>query len=213
MLKRVICFGVLCALSFSGLATDLAAAAKTNVRLGLTYLQKGMYPQSKARLLSAIKQDPQIAASWYGMAYYQEKTGDIKTAEKYYLKAISVEPTSGAAQNNYGTFLCRTGRYKAAISQFVDAAHQRSYLDAASAYENAGTCALMIPNKKMAMFYFKHALKNNPNLPFSLLSVARLNHEAGNDVEANKYFMLFENIAMKNKSAAEVKKYHDYVFS
>ena len=216
MLKRVLCLGLLslCCVSLTSFATyDPAAAARTNTRLGLSYLQKGLYPQSKARLLASIKEDPNIAAGWYGMAYYLEKTGDPKEAEKYYKKAIDVEPKSGAALNNYGTFLCRTGRYKQAIAEFLKAAHQRTYLDAAGAYENAGTCALMIPNKKMAMFYFNHALENNPNLPFALLSVARLNHEAGHDVAANKYFMLFENIAMKNKPASEVKKYHDYAFS
>lgn len=216
MLKRVMCLGLLslCCMSLTSLATyDPAAAARTNARLGLTYLQKGLYPASKDRLLTAIKEDPQVAAGWYGMAYYLEKTGDAKAAEKYYKKAIDVEPTSGAAQNNYGTFLCRSGRYQEAIAQFIKAAHQRTYLDAAGAYENAGTCALMIPDKKMATVYYSHALENNPNLPFSLLSMARLSHESGHDVQANKYFMLFEKIAMSNKPASEVQKYHDYAFS
>jgi len=216
MLKRVVCLGLLslCCVSLTGLAIyDPAAAARTNARLGLTYLQKGLYPQSKERLLTSIKEDPQIAAGWYGMAYYLEKTGNPQSAEKYYLKAIEVEPHSGAAQNNYGTFLCRRGRYQQAIAEFVKAAHQRTYLDAASAYENAGTCSLMIPDKKMAMFYFNRALQNNPNLPFSLLSMAKLNHETGHEVKADNYFMLFEKIAMTNKPASEVQKYHDYAFS
>src|SRR5207248_325221 len=119
---------------------DPVAAAKTNARLGLVYLQKGLYPASKERLLTSIQEDPKIAAGWYSMAYYLEKTGNLQQAEKYYRKAIEVEPHSGAALNNYGTFLCRTHQYQAAIAEFIKAAHERTYLDSAGAYENAGTC-------------------------------------------------------------------------
>lgn len=177
MLKGVLCWSVLafCCVSQLSMANDdLAAAARTNARLGLAYLQEGLYPASKERLLTSIQEDPHIAAGWYGMGYYLEKTGNPQLAKKYYLKAIDVEPHSGAALNNYGTFLCRMHQYQAAIVAFIKAAHERTYLNSATAYENAGICALKIPNDAMAIYYFHRAIANNPNTPGALLNLARL---------------------------------------
>lgn len=190
-----------------------SAAAVTNARLGLAYLSKGFYTQSKERLLSALRDDPAIAAGWYSMAFYLEKTGNNMLAEKYYRKAIAVEPHSGSAKNNYGTFLCRSGRYPESIHYFVQAANEKTYLDSAGAYENAGICALMMKDNKAATQYFHQALQNNPSMPFSLLNMAKLSHLNGDDSAAEKYFVDFKEVALNNKSAATVQRYQQYVFS
>lgn len=207
------CLLFLCFASFSSLsATYNPTAAHTNVKLGLAYLQKGMYSESKNSLLTAINEDPRLASVWYSMAYYLEKTGNTAQAETYYRKAIEVKPHSGSAKNNYGTFLCRVGRQKEGIAAFVAAAQEPSYLNAASAYENAGTCALMMHNKTLAMQYFHKSLDNNPNMPFALLSLARLNHQMGNEPAAEKYFTYFEKLSLAGKPANIVRQYQTYVF-
>ena len=191
---------------------DNAEAARTNVKLGLGYLAKGYYQQSKERLLSAIRDDSHIAAGWYGMAYYLEKTGDIKAADQYYQKALSVEPHSGSAKNNYGTYLCRVGRYQDALHYFEAAVKESTYLDAASAYQNAGTCALMMHDVKLATTYFHSALSNNPSMSFSLLSLARLSYQSGDNAGADRYFDDFRKIELHNKSPEVVAQYEKYVF-
>ena len=128
-------------------ASENFNAANTNVQLGLAYLQKGLYSASKQSLLTAIQDDSHIAAVWYGMGYYLEKTGNQAAANQYYQYAISVEPHSGSAKNNYGNFLCRAGKYQAAIHEFILATRERDYLNTANAYKNAGICALKIPDK------------------------------------------------------------------
>lgn len=191
--------------------TNAEQAAVTNAQLGLAYLQKGYYSASKERLLSALRDDPHIASSWYSMAYYLEKTGDTKTADNYYQKAISVDSHSGSAKNNYGTFLCRQGQYKQAIRYFVLAAREPSYLDVASAYENAGLCAMRIPDNKMATQYFRMALDNNPGRYLSLLNMAKLSYQAHDPASSEKYFLDFQKIALHNQPASVVQKYRDYV--
>lgn len=190
-----------------------SAAAHTNVKLGLAYLQKGSYPEAKSALLSALNEDPKLSSAWYSMAYFLEITDHMKSAEAYYRKAIDVKPHSGSAENNYGTFLCRVGREKEAVKEFIKAVHEPNYLNVAGAYENAGTCSLMAHDKKMAMYYFHKALANDPSMPFSLLSLARLNHQMGNEVKAKNYFQDFKILALAHKPAAVVQQYHDYVFS
>lgn len=156
-----------------------AAAAHIQTQLGLAYLQKGMYPEAKKSLFDALNEDPKLASTWYNMGYFLEVTGHFESAENDYLKAIAVKPHSGSAKNNFGAFLCREGHEKKAIKEFLAATREPDYLNEASAYENAGKCALMMHNKKLAISYFKKAISNNPNMPFSLLSLARLNSQMG----------------------------------
>lgn len=195
MIKYVCMFILLCFSACAFSDENNEAAAQTNAQLGLTYLNKNMYPAAKNRLLMALQENPKSATGWYSMGYYFEKTNDLKSAKAYYQKAISVEPHSGAAHNNYGTFLCRHGQYQAAIQEFLIATQQPNYLSVADAYENAGLCAIEIPNRTLAMQYFEKAIDNNPNMPYSLFSLAKLNYQNGNMEAAERYFSDFSKIA------------------
>src|SRR5947207_10698213 len=100
--------------------------------------------------------------------------GDKKLANHYYLKSVELAPSRGDIQNNYGTYLCRSGHYQAAIAHFEQAVHDVNYLDMASAYENAGLCALKIPNKVLAKKYFKLAVTMDPNRTGAAQQLAKL---------------------------------------
>lgn len=160
MSKHLILFLSFC---HSVFADDHSAAAIIHAKLGLLLLQKGFYGESKASLLQALHDDAHIAAPWYGMAYYLEKTGHASLADRYYRQAITVAPHSAAAKNNYGVFLCRHGKYVQAVHEFVSAALEPQYLHVATAYKNAGLCAMKIPNQSWAKYYFEKARQNDPH--------------------------------------------------
>jgi type IV pilus assembly protein PilF len=133
-------------------------SANYNAQLGLAYLKQGDMKAAKSKLLLALQQssnDPLILDS---MAYFFETTGEVKLAENYYLQAIKRASKNGAVQNNYGVFLCRHKRYQESLDHFLLAVKDSSYLNTAQAYENAGLCALKIPNKKLAKEYMRKAL-------------------------------------------------------
>ena len=124
-----------------------------------------------------------------------------------------MDPHSGSAKNNYGTFLCRTGHYQDGIAEFMTAIQEKTYLDAPQAYENAGICSLMMHNHLLALQYFHKAISYNPDMPFSLLSIARLSHQNGDDDTVQKYFMNFALLVLQKQPKAVIEKYHHYVFS
>lgn len=159
--------------------TNSRAAAEINVKLGVFYMQKGQMQRAKHKLLLALDQAPDYSAAQSAMGYYLEKVGEIKKAEEYYLKAISLNAESGDVQNNYGTFLCRQGRYKESLKRFILATEDPNYLNSAGAYENAGICALKIPEFKRAEKYFSKALKYDSNLPSALFEVSKLQYREG----------------------------------
>jgi type IV pilus assembly protein PilF len=143
---------------------DKQIAADDNVKLGLAYLQEGNTPHAKEKLLMALEEAPHWSVAKDAMAYFLEVTGDKNEAEKYYKEAISLSPDDGAVLNNYGTFLCRSHRIDEAEKMFLKAATLPNYLNTAKAYENAGLCALTIPDKNKAKYYFEKASKQDPQL-------------------------------------------------
>jgi type IV pilus assembly protein PilF len=148
--------------------------AKINVQLGLAYLEQHNIRRAKQKLLLAVDEAPSSPEAWYSLAYFYEATGNHELADKYYLKAIRIAPKRGDSQNNYGTFLCRTKHYQEAIQHFLIAVHDNNYLNPADAYENAGLCALTIPDKKLAAEYFRRAIMEDPSRPISEKQLAKL---------------------------------------
>ena len=150
------------------------AAAHDNAQLGLAYLQQGKTEYAKNKLLLALHQAPNDPLILDAMGYFLEKTGESKTANQYYLQAIKIAPHEGAVHNNYGAYLCRHGHYQTAIEHFLQAVKDKNYLNTAAAYENAGLCALKIPDKKSAKLYFQQALNSNPTKTTAKAELAKL---------------------------------------
>lgn len=172
-----------------------ARASHINVQLGLGYLQKGQTTRAKQKLLLALKQAPKSAEANDAMAYFLEATGEKEDADKYYQRAIKLSNNQGAPLNNYGTFLCREGKYKLADSYFRRAVKDKDYVNLADAYENAGLCALQLPNYKRAEFYFKQALAKDPERPNSLLELAEISYRKGQNKNAEKYLNRYRHLA------------------
>lgn len=153
---------------------DLGRAASYNVQLGLSYLKQGDRPRAKKKLLTAFEQEPASPDVNSALAYYFEQTKELDQAEKYYLKAISLTGSGGPQLNNYGAFLCRQGDYKNAEKYFLKAVNDLQYIHTAGAYENAGLCALSVPNDEKALFYFTKALNQDPSRKVSFYELLKL---------------------------------------
>lgn len=160
--------------------------AKINAQLGMGYLQRNNIKRAKAKLLLALKQGPQIPEPWYSMGYFLEATGNKTAANEYYLKAIKVAPDRGDAHNNYGTYLCRQGAYRKSLRHFDMAAHDKTYLDAAAAYENAGLCSMKMKDFHRATRYFRQALQEDPSRSVSLLKLAMSQYQLGDYTQADE---------------------------
>ena len=165
--------------------------ANINVQLGTAYLANGDPMRAKQKLLMAMQEAPRYPASWYAMGLYLEKTGEKGKAKEYYQKAIQLGPQDGAAQNNYGTFLCRQKQYRESIKHFMIAVNDPGYLSGSEAYENAGICALQIPDKKLAENLLAKSLQIDPARPVPLIELAKLKSAQGDNQLALDYIERF----------------------
>ena len=179
------CGLVLLAILLVGCKTEQAAApiervaqhnpkaATVNVDLGYGYLKRGNYQRSHSKFLLALQQNPNDPVVHTGLAFYFQTTGQPDKAKRYFLQAIKIAPNTGSVHNNYGTFLCSQGQYKAAISEFETAISISSYVRDGQALENAGLCAMKMPDMALAKSYFKKALMRDPKLVVSRQELER----------------------------------------
>lgn len=163
---------------------DLNKAASYNIQLGLGYLKQGDRPRAKKKLLTALEQEPKSPDANASIAYFFEQTNELDQARKYYLKAISLSSNGGSQLNNYGTFLCRQGEYKKAEMYFLKAVKDEQYIHTGGAYENAGLCALAVPDYNKAKEYFTTALNQDPSRNTSLYELVKIESKEGHDAVA-----------------------------
>jgi len=182
-----------------GRKKDLNKAASYNVQLGLGYLKQGDRPRAKKKLLVALEQEPNSPDVNAAMAYFFEQTNELEDAKTYYLKAVALSSNSGSQLNNYGTFLCRQGEYKKAEGYFLKAINDMHYVNTAGAYENAGLCALAIPDNAKASEYFKSALNQDPARSQSLYELVVLENKQGHTAEALNLLQKHPDLVLNDK--------------
>jgi len=176
------------------------AASGYNVQLGLAYLKQGNIERSKRKLWLAIEEDPSSPDANAAMAYFMEKTGAPKKARVFYHKAMTAAPGKGAQLNNYGAFLCRQRDYKQAERFFLKAVNDVQYEHTAGAFENAGLCALAVPNVKKAQQYFLKALKHDPSRKQSLYELVKIEMSESHYHDALFHLQNHSNIVLHSKA-------------
>lgn len=177
-----------------------AEAAIYNAQLGLAYLKQGNRSLAKHKLLLALSQAPEAPEVNASMAYFMEKSGEMDKAEVYYQKAMAAAPKSGAQFNNYGAFLCRRGQYTQAETYFLKAVNDIEYEHTAGAYENAGLCAMAVPDFKKAKKYFKKALQQDPSREQSLYELVTLEMKQEHPEKALAYLQKYPNLSLQDKT-------------
>ncbi len=71
---------------------------------------------------------------------------------------------------------------------------------------------MQIPNLVLAEQYFNQALNQNPDMPLSLLNLAKLKAKSGDTAGAHRYFNQFVHLA-SDQSPQQIEFYKRYVFS
>ncbi len=170
-------------------------AASYNVQLGMAYLKEGNRLRARRKLLLALKQGPKMQETYDAMGYFLEKTDQPEQADYYYRKALSFNERNGNSQNNYAAFLCRQGRYNDAIQHFMVAVKDPDYLTPDMAYQNAGYCAMQIPNRALAKQFFQKSVDQNPNQVLAYLELGQIAYDNQQYQQANDYLQSYARLA------------------
>jgi len=175
--------------------SDSRKAAESNTSLGLEYMNRGQYEVALGKLKKAIREDPDYAPGQTVIAVLYERIGEQELAGKHYKKAYVAAPKDGDVNNNYGVYLCKTGKEDQAIQHFLKALDDPFYSTPAVALTNAGSCALRSGNFTQADEYLRRALRIESDFPDALMNMSRLSFEQQNYLTARAFMQRYETAA------------------
>ncbi len=103
--------------------------------------------------------------------------------------------------NNYGVYLCKTGKQEEAIRHLLKALDDPFYSSPAVALTNAGSCAMGNGLPADAEKYLRTALQYDPKFPDALLSMANLNYQQQNQLKSRAFLQRFEAVAVQTPAS------------
>ena len=162
------------------------AAAKTNIQLGIAYLQQGNYAVAREKLERSLKQNPKDPDVHTTLGLLYDRTGEPKLADKHYQEALKLAPDNPDVSNNYAIYLCKRGRVDEGVERFSAVAANKYYRTPEVALTNAGVCLRDAKRLDEAQAKFIGAIKVRPDYSEATVQLANLHVERGQVPEARK---------------------------
>ncbi len=162
------------------------SAAKTNIQLGIAYLQQGNYIVAREKLERSLKQNPKDPDVHTSLGLLYDRTGEPKLADKHYQEALRLAPDNPDVSNNYAIYLCKRGKVDEGVQRFAAVAANKYYRTPEVALTNAGVCLLGAKRLDEAQAKFAGAIKVRPDYSEATVQLATLHVERGQLAEARK---------------------------
>lgn len=169
-------------------------AAEVHMQLGQRYMQKGDLERALQNLQKALKDDPSFPDAHTVIAVLYDRINDLKNAEQHYKRAVELLPKNGAANNNYGTYLCKQGKYDLAQKYFEQAVADPFYQTPAVAYANAGSCQVAAGNIEKAETSFRKTLELAPNDSHALIELTSILVKKQDYFRARAFMQRYESL-------------------
>ena len=147
----------------------------------------GQLPQAEQQAQRALKANAPAGDAHTLLALIASASGDSPGAGSHYKQALAVAPGNGSYANNYGTWLCQSGRAGESLDWFDKALADPAYSTRTSALANAGICALKAGQPVRAEANWRQALAFDPAVIPALSGMAQLQYQIGNQLEARAF--------------------------
>jgi type IV pilus assembly protein PilF len=172
-----------------------------NLNLGVGYLKRGKEGDldiALEKFKKSISYNPKFALAHSMIANVYDKKGLFDSAEKHYKLSIKYNNGSPDILNNYANFLCQRGSYDLAIENYLRVIQNPIYKSPASAYENAGVCAMRAKQSKNAENYFRQSLEINNKQPNSLYYLMLIQMENKKHLQALAFLQRLEQVVQSS---------------
>jgi type IV pilus assembly protein PilF len=178
---------------------DIHTRAKMHTELGSMYFQDGNLIVALEELTMAVTINPNYAQAYStrGLVLYYIK--ELASAEKDFRKALELDSKDPEINNNYGWFLCQTGKEKESIAYFQRAFSNPLYQTPETAFLNAGSCYVKMDDLASGEDFVGKAMRFNRDNPQALYQMALIRYKQGNYDAARK--RLLDVIRLTDPSA------------
>ena len=171
-------------------AFDPHASAKIHTELAALYFQAGDPKNALDEVRIALHADPKYVHAYSVRGLIHASLKENAKAEEDFAKAMTLAPKDPEVNNNYGWYLCETGRPREAIAYFMAAVRDPLYQSPERAYTNAGTCALRAGDLDAAQRYLLQAVQvARDGAPAARLQLAKIFYQRGNFDESRIYLV------------------------
>lgn len=168
-------------------------ALEANVKLGMTYLQKGDRENALRAFSKALETDRKSAEANQGLALVHQLNGEIDAAEKSFHKALKgrADFSMAGVELSYGRFLYEQERYDEAKEHFEIASQDLNFQSRANALYFVGLTSQKIGDEVRALGAFQHALNLNPRLAPAAIELAEYSFAEREYADAKRYLDQF----------------------
>ena len=167
---------------------DSKRSARIHTELGSRYFLAGQNAYALEELNIALAADSNYfqAYSVRGLVFAVLK--DFPKAEADFERAIRLAPNDPEVNNNYGWFLCETGKERQSIAYYLNALKHPLYETPDKAYTNAGRCALKAGDHVGAEGYLQQAIRlSQDDAPEARLHLAAIYFKKGALEDARRF--------------------------
>ncbi|WP_019141248.1 type IV pilus biogenesis/stability protein PilW [Noviherbaspirillum massiliense] len=168
--------------------TENQKLARIRLRLAVGYYEQHQLEIALDEVKKALQADPDSADahSMRGLIYMD--MGENRLAEESFQQALKLMPNNPDFNNNYGWFLCQTGRERQSIDYFEAVLKNRAYQSPAKALNNAGVCSLKLKNMAAAEQYLSRAFQLDPANSVTNTNLAKIYYER-RDYERARFYI------------------------
>lgn len=169
--------------------------AEYYAQLGAGYLEKNRLELAQENLEKALSINRNSKDGLHYYALLQERLGNMQKADGLFKRAVQLDSKNPELLNNYGSHLCKRGKYKSALTAFDAALKDPLYTTPEFAYTNAGICLQSAKSPQQAEGYYRKALERNPNFPLALYQMAELEYARGENAKAQAFLYRYNERA------------------
>lgn len=166
---------------------DDQSRAKARTDLGIAYLRDGRYEIALEEAQKAISHASDYAPAHNLLALVHMALGQNEQADASFRRAIGLVPGNPEIANNYGWFLCQTGKVKASFTYFNQVLRNPLYKTPAKVLHNMGVCALLDKDDVAGESYLFRALKLDSNNLRAYYLLAEIEYRRGRFEDARSW--------------------------
>lgn len=139
--------------------TDPTYRAKIHTELGSMYFQAGAAALALDEFGIALNADSSYVQAYSIRGLVHASLKEYAKADADFRRALDLAPNDPEVNNNYGWYLCDTGKPRESIRYFMQAIKSPLYETPDRAYANAGACALKADDLDGAQAYLLKAIQ------------------------------------------------------
>lgn len=168
------------------LTTDAQRRAKNHTELGVLYLQQGRHAIALEEARIALESDSTYAPAYDLLGLTHQDLRESALAEQHFLHGLRLAPGDPEISQNYGWFLCQTGREKESIAYFQRAVKNPLYATPGKSFVSAGICSVRLKDDKAADEFLSMALRVDSENIQAYYYLAELRFREGRFAEAKQ---------------------------